>query len=182
MIYTENTPNPNAIKFLADRKFSEIGVKEFQKEDLKKIDNNFVKNLLNFNGVDLILISEDFISVKKNDKVDWQILKPSIISTINDYFEKNQQPILLKKRDTVSKKESDSLVVQEIKKVLDSKIRPAVSKDGGDIEFVSFNDGTVKVKLKGSCSGCPSSIMTLKQGVQNLLRHYVKEVKNVEAL
>ena len=178
MIYTENTPNPNAIKFLADRKFSEIGVKEFQKEDLKKIDNNFVKNLLNFNGVDLILISEDFISVKKNDKVDWQILKPSIISTINDYFEKNQQPILLKKRDTVSKKESDSLVVQEIKKVLDSKIRPAVSKDGGDIEFVSFNDGTVKVKLKGSCSGCPSSIMTLKQGVQNLLRHYVKEVKS----
>ena len=182
MIYTENTPNPNAIKFLGDRKFSEIGVKEFQKTDLKKIDNNFVKNLLNFNGVDLILISEDFISVKKNDKVDWQTLKPSIISTINDYFEKNQQPILLKKRDTVSKKESDSLVVQEIKKVLDSKIRPAVSKDGGDIEFVSFNDGTVKVKLKGSCSGCPSSIMTLKQGVQNLLRHYVKEVKNVEAL
>ena len=182
MIYTENTPNPNAIKFLGDRKFSEIGVKEFQKTDLKKIDNNFVKNLLNFNGVDLILISEDFISVKKNDKVDWQTLKPSIISTINDYFEKNQQPILLKKSDTISKKESDSLVVQEIKKVLDSKIRPAVSKDGGDIEFVSFNDGTVKVKLKGSCSGCPSSIMTLKQGVQNLLRHYVKEVKNVEAL
>ena len=182
MIYTENTPNPNAIKFLADRKFSEIGVKEFQKTDLKKIDNNFVKNLLNFNGVDLILISEDFISVKKNDKVDWQTLKPSIISTINDYFEKNQQPILLKKGDAISKKESDSLVVQEIKKVLDSKIRPAVSKDGGDIEFVSFNDGTVKVQLKGSCSGCPSSIMTLKQGVQNLLRHYVKEVKNVEAL
>ncbi len=182
MIYTENTPNPNAIKFLGDRKFSEIGVKEFQKTDLKKIDNNFVKNLLNFNGVDLILISEDFISVKKNDKVDWQTLKPSIISTINDYFEKNQQPILLKKSDTISKKESDSLVVQEIKKVLDSKIRPAVSKDGGDIEFVSFNDGTVKVQLKGSCSGCPSSIMTLKQGVQNLLRHYVKEVKNVEAL
>ena len=182
MIYTENTPNPNAIKFLGDRKFSEIGVKEFQKTDLKKIDNNFVKNLLNFNGVDLILISEDFISVKKNDKVDWQTLKPSIISTINDYFEKNQQPILLKKGDAISKKESDSLVVQEIKKVLDSKIRPAVSKDGGDIEFVSFNDGTVKVQLKGSCSGCPSSIMTLKQGVQNLLRHYVKEVKNVEAL
>ena len=167
---------------MGDRKFSEIGVKEFQKTDLKKIDNNFVKNLLNFNGVDLILISEDFISVKKNDKVDWQTLKPSIISTINDYFEKNQQPILLKKSDTISKKESDSLVVQEIKKVLDSKIRPAVSKDGGDIEFVSFNDGTVKVQLKGSCSGCPSSIMTLKQGVQNLLRHYVKEVKNVEAL
>ena len=88
----------------------------------------------------------------------------------------------MKKGDAISKKESDSLVVQEIKKDLDSKIRPAVSKDGGDIEFVSFNDGTVKVQLKGSCSGCPSSIMTLKQGVQNLLRHYVKEVKNVEAL
>jgi len=109
-------------------------------------------------------------------------LKPSIISTINDYFEKNKKPILLKKNKEDSKKEDDDSVVQEIKKVLDSKIRPAVSRDGGDIEFVSFSKGTVKVRLKGSCSGCPSSLMTLKQGVQNLLRHYVKEVTNVEAL
>lgn len=182
MIYTENTPNPNAIKFLAERKFSEIGSKEFQKKDLNNINNIFIKNLLKFNGVDLILISENFISVKKNDTIDWQTLKPSIISTINDYFENNKTPILLKKNQTESKKENDNLVVQEIKKVLDTKIKPAVSKDGGDIEFVSFANGTAKVRLKGSCSGCPSSALTLKQGVQNLLRHYVKEVKNVEAL
>tara|TARA_Y100000590_G_scaffold453711_1_gene599252 strand:- start:1805 stop:2353 length:549 start_codon:yes stop_codon:yes gene_type:complete len=182
MIYTENTPNPNAVKFLTNRKISEIGVQEFQKKDLKKINNGFVKNLLQFNGIELILISENFISVKKDDNISWDALKPSIISTINDYFEKNKKPILLKENKEDSKKEDDDSVVQEIKKVLDSKIRPAVSRDGGDIEFVSFNKGTVKVRLKGSCSGCPSSLMTLKQGVQNLLRHYVKEVTNVESL
>jgi len=157
-------------------------VQEFQKKDLKKINNGFVKNLLQFNGIELILISENFISVKKDDNISWDALKPSIISTINDYFEKNKKPILLKENKEDSKKEDDDSVVQEIKKVLDSKIRPAVSRDGGDIEFVSFNKGTVKVRLKGSCSGCPSSLMTLKQGVQNLLRHYVKEVTNVESL
>ena len=182
VIYTENTPNPNAVKFLTNRKLSEIGVKEFQKKDLKKIDNSFIKNLLKSNGIELILISENFISVKKDDNVSWDILKPSIISTINDYFEKNKKPILLKKNKGDSKKEDDSSVVKEIKKVLDSKIRPAVSRDGGDIEFVSFNKGIVKVQLRGSCSGCPSSLMTLKKGVQNLLCHYVKEVTNVEAL
>ncbi len=182
MIYTENTPNPNAVKFLTNRKISEIGVQEFQKKDLKKINNGFVKNLLQFNGIELILISENFISVKKDDNISWDALKPSIISTINDYFEKNKKPILLKENKEDSKKEDDDSVVQEIKKVLDSKIRPAVSRDGGDIEFVSFNKGTVKVRLKGSCSGCPSSLMTLKQGVQNLLRHYVKEVTTVESL
>ena len=182
MIYTENTPNPNAVKFLTNRKISEIGVQEFQKKYIKKINNGFVKNLLQFNGIELILISENFISVKKDDNISWDALKPSIISTINDYFEKNKKPILLKENKEDSKKEDDDSVVQEIKKVLDSKIRPAVSRDGGDIEFVSFNKGTVKVRLKGSCSGCPSSLMTLKQGVQNLLRHYVKEVTNVESL
>ena len=183
MIQTENTPNPNAVKFLSDRVLSEVGVKEFQKKDIKNIKNDFIKNLLNLEGIELILISEKFISVKKNDKINWDTLRPSIISAINDHLERNKTPILLKKENEIEKKPvEDDKIVTEIKKVLDSKIRPAVSKDGGDIKFISFEKGTVKVELQGSCSGCPSSIMTLKNGVQNLLRHYIKEVKNVEAM
>tara|TARA_B100000579_G_C22835030_1_gene858221 strand:+ start:1568 stop:2119 length:552 start_codon:yes stop_codon:yes gene_type:complete len=182
MIQTENTPNPNAVKFLSDQTFSEIGAREFQKKNIKDIKIGLIKNLLKFDGVELVLVSEKFISVKKNNDVKWNSLKPSIISTINDYVEKNKKPILTKSDNNKSEviKKDDS-VVDEIKKILDSKIRPAVEKDGGDIKFVSFKDGTVKVELRGSCSGCPSSIVTLKNGVQNLLRHYVKEVKNVEA-
>ena len=183
MIQTENTPNPNAVKFLSDRVLSEVGVKEFQKKDIKNIKNDFIKNLLNLEGIELILISEKFISVKKDDKINWDTLRPSIISAINDYLEKNKTPILLKKENEIEKKSvEEDKIVTEIKKVLDSKIRPAVSKDGGDIKFISFEKGTVKVELQGSWSGCPSSIMTLKNGVQNLLRHYIKEVKNVEAM
>ena len=96
MIYTENTPNPNAVKFISEKVFSEIGVTEFQKKDIKTINNNFIKNLLGFDGVELVLISEKFISVKKNDDINWDSLKPSIISLINDHFEKNKNPILLK--------------------------------------------------------------------------------------
>ena len=185
MIYTENTPNPNAIKFLSENTFSEVGATEFQKKDIKNINNNFIKNLLDFDGIELVLVSKNFISVKKNEKVDWETLKPSVISLINDHFQKNKTPILPKITNTrpVQKKENkDDLVVKQIKQILDTKIRPAVSRDGGDINFVSFKNGKVKVELRGSCSGCPSSMMTLKNGVQNLLRHYVKDVTDVEAI
>lgn len=185
MIYTENTPNPNAVKFLSEKILSEVGATEFQKKDLEKVENNLIKNLLEFSGVELILISENYISVKKSDDVNWESLKPSIISLMNDHFEKNKKPILQKntnvKPTEIDEKDED-LTVNKIKEVLDTKIRPAVSKDGGDIKFVSFKNGTVTVELKGSCSGCPSSLMTLKNGVQNLLRHYVKDVTKVEAI
>ena len=184
MIYTENTPNPNAVKFVSELTFSEIGTKEFQKKDINEIKNNFIQNLLTIDGVELILIGDTFISVKKLDTSDWETIKPTVISTINDYFEKNKKPVLQKHVDEIKPEntENESDIVKQIKDVLDTKIRPAVSKDGGDIKFVSFKNGTVKVELKGSCSGCPSSIITLKNGVQNLLKHYVKDVTNVEAL
>ena len=182
MIQIENTPNPNALKFLSEKQLSEIDTQEFQKKDIGKIQNNFIKNLLNFDGIELVLISKNFLSVKKNDKISWDTLKPSIISSINDYFEKNKKPIILKTNSKKAEdKEADNEIVKKIKEVLDVKVRPAVAKDGGDIKFVSFDKGVVKVELRGSCSGCPSSLMTLKQGVQNLLRHYVKEVQSVEA-
>ena len=181
MIITELTPNPNSLKFLSEKVISVVGTEEFQKKDFNKIDNEFVKNLLNLKGVELILLSDNFLSVKKNKEISWDVLKPTVISHMNDYFEKNDKPILNKKKVNDDKLNLGD-VEDRIIKVLDTKIRPAVAKDGGDIKFKSFKDGVVHVELQGSCSGCPSSLMTLKQGVQNLLCHYVEEVKSVEAI
>ena len=181
MIITEPTPNPDSLKFLSEKKISAIGTEEFQKKDLKKINNNFVKKLLNLKGVELVLLSENFLSVKKNKDISWDSLKPSVIAHINDYFRTHSEPILQVVNNEDKKKENTE-VEARIMKVLDSKIRPAVARDGGDIKFKSFKDGVVHVELQGSCSGCPSSLMTLKQGVQNLLCHYVEEVKSVEAI
>ena len=181
MIITERTPNPNSLKFLSEKKISTIGTEEFQKKDFNKIENNFVKNLLNLKGVELVLLADNFLSVNKNEEISWDVLKPTVISHMNDYFEKNDKPILNKKIETDNNKSNNGDVEDRIIKVLDSKVRPAVAKDGGDIKFKSFKEGVVYVELQGSCSGCPSSLMTLKQGVQNLLCHYVEEVKSVEA-
>ena len=109
-------------------------------------------------------------------------MKPTVISHINDYFQAHNEPILNKKNDLENSNLNIGEIEDRIIKVLDEKIRPAVAKDGGDIKFKSFKDGVVHVELQGSCSGCPSSLMTLKQGVQNLLCHYVEEVKSVEAI
>ena len=180
MIQTQSTPNPNSLKFLSEKTISSIGTEEFQKDKSNSLSNSFVKELLEFKGVELVLLSKNFLSVKKNENVSWSELKPMIISHLNHYFENNDEPILKEKKQSISSDENDE-TVKKIKDVLDTKIRPAVARDGGDIKFKSFENGVVKVELQGSCSGCPSSLMTLKQGVQNLLKHYVKEVNSVEA-
>ena len=183
MIHIENTPNPNALKFLSEKKISSVGTQEFQKANIKKINNHFIKNLLNLDGVELVLVSENFLSVKKNEKISWDSLKPSIVSSLNDYFQKNEEPILSTTDEAEpEQKIEDNKTIDQINDILSTKIRPAVARDGGDITFKSFKDGIVTVELKGSCSGCPSSTATLKQGVQNLLCHYVEEVKSVEAV
>ena len=182
MIQTEATPNPDSLKFLSEKTISAIGTEEFQKAKEKEVSIPFVKELLNFKGVELILLSEKFLSVKKTKEVSWNELKPMVISHLNDYFEKNNEPILNVKQNTANNVDNNDETVNKIIEVLDTKIRPAVARDGGDIKFKSFEDGVVKVELQGSCSGCPSSLMTLKQGVQNLLKHYVKEVNSVEAI
>tara|TARA_B100000963_G_scaffold58829_1_gene46878 strand:- start:143 stop:694 length:552 start_codon:yes stop_codon:yes gene_type:complete len=181
MIQIENTPNPNSLKFLSEKTLSAIGTEEFKKEKEKEIKIPFIKELLNFKGVELILLSEKFLSVKKTSEVSWNELKPMVISHLNDYLEKNDEPILKESKKTEKNSNIDDETVNKIIEVLDTKIRPAVARDGGDIRFKSFENGVVKVQLQGSCSGCPSSLMTLKQGVQNLLKHYVKEVNSVEA-
>ena len=182
MIITERTPNPNSLKFLSEKKISTIGTEEFQKKNFDKIENNFVKNLLNLKGVELVLLADNFLSVNKNEEISWDVLKPTVISHMNDYFQTNNEPILNKTKELENGNTNTGEIEGRIIKILDEKIRPAVAKDGGDIKFKSFKEGVVHVELQGSCSGCPSSLMTLKQGVQNLLCHYVEEVKSVEAI
>ena len=184
MIHTEPTPNPESLKFLSENIISNVGTEEFQKNEINKVNNPFIKELLSFKGVELVLFSKNFLSVKKTKDISWNELKPMVISHLNHYFENNKEPILKEEKkelkDAKIKDHSDE-TVKKIIDVLDTKIRPAVARDGGDIKFKSFKNGVVKVELQGSCSGCPSSLMTLKQGVQNLLKHYVKEVNSVEA-
>jgi NFU1 iron-sulfur cluster scaffold homolog, mitochondrial len=182
MIQIETTPNPESLKFVSEKTISEIGTEEFQKSKISKISNPFIKELLKFNGVELVLLAKNFLSVKKKKYVTWNELKPMVISHLNDYFEKNNEPILKKDKIQPNKPNNGDDAINKIIEVLDTKIRPAVARDGGDIKFKSFENGVVKVELQGSCSGCPSSLMTLKQGVQNLLKHYVKEVNSVEAI
>ena len=184
MIETEHTPNPNTLKFLPGKKVSEVGPIEFLKND-KSIKVSLANKILSLEGTVMVFFGGDFITVKKEKDLNWEDLKHGIISEINDYYSKGNDVIIGK---DLNKSTSDTIPIQsheiinKINEVLDSKIRPAVAKDGGDITFKSFTDGVVTVELKGSCSGCPSSIMTLKQGVQNLLCHYVPEVKSVEAI
>ena len=177
-VQTEITPNPNSLKFLPEKKVSNSGPYEILKKD--GIKNDLVRNILSINGVESIFLGEDFISVNKNDTIDWEDIKHIVISLINDFYSSGKQFVI----DESLEKEHANLdeIEKKIVKILDQKIRPAVAKDGGDIKFKEFKDGIVKVQLQGSCSGCPSSTMTLKQGVQNLLCHYLPEVKEVVAI
>jgi len=184
MVEIENTPNPDTLKFLPGKKVSEVGPVEFLKND-KSIKIPLANKILSLEGTSMVFFGEDFITVKKEKNINWEDLKHGIISEINDHYLKGNQAIVKKDLHKIdaepASKESNNVIVK-INEVLNTKIRPAVAKDGGDITFKSFKDGIVTVELKGSCSGCPSSIMTLKQGVQNLLCHYIPEVKSVEAL
>ena len=190
MVEIEHTPNPDTLKFLPGKKVSEVGPIEFLKND-KSIKVSLANKILSLEGTVMVFFGEDFITVKKEKNLNWEDLKHDIISEINDYYSKGNNVVVsrdLKLEKILNKSKSSSEPIQsneiinKINEVLDSKIRPAVAKDGGDITFKSFVDGVVTVELKGSCSGCPSSIMTLKQGVQNLLCHYIPEVKSVEAI
>ena len=177
-VQTEVTPNPNSLKFLPGKKVSNSGPYEItKKEDMQ---NELVRNILSINGVEGIFLGQDFISVNKNESIKWDEIKHIVISLINDFYADGKEFVI----DEHIKKEDLNLneIESKIVKILEEKIRPAVARDGGDIKFKEFKDGIVKVELQGSCSGCPSSTMTLKQGVQNLLCHYLPEVKEVVAI
>ena len=179
-VQTEATPNPNSLKFLPGKNVSNSGPYEITNKD--QINNELVKNILSVNGVEGVFLGKDFISVNKNDQIKWEEIKHIVISLINDFYASGKE-FVIDENDKHNKENSNLNEIEEkIIKILDQKIRPAVARDGGDIKFKEFKNGIVKVQLQGSCSGCPSSTMTLKQGVQNLLCHYLPEVKQVEAI
>jgi len=184
IIETEHTPNPDTLKFLPGKKVSEAGPVEFLKNE-KTIKAPLANEILSLDGTLMVFFGEDFITVKKAKDLNWETLKHSVISEINDFYAQGNNVVLKKDFNKIENNndlDKSNETINKIIEILDSKVRPAVARDGGDITFKSFENGTVLVELKGSCSGCPSSTMTLKQGVQNLLCHYISEVKKVEAI
>ncbi len=177
-VQTEVTPNPNSIKFLPGKIVSNGGSFEITKND--DVKNELIKNLMSINGVEGIFLSRDFISINKYDNISWDEIKHIVISLINDFYSDDKEFVIDK--SPFETEQNFGELEKKIIKILDQKIRPAIAKDGGDIKFKEFKDGIVIVQLQGSCSGCPSSTMTLKQGVQNLLCHYLPEVKEVVAV
>ena len=176
-VQTEITPNPNSLKFLPGKAVSLNESFEITKKD--ETNNELVRNLLSVNGVEGIFLGGDFITINKYDDIEWEEIKHIVISLINDFYSSGKECVIENslEENFENLKEIEKKIIQ----ILDQKIRPAVAKDGGDIRFKEFKDGIVKVQLQGSCSGCPSSKMTLKQGVENLLCHYIPEIKQVEA-
>tara|TARA_B100001741_G_scaffold279963_1_gene252878 strand:+ start:237 stop:779 length:543 start_codon:yes stop_codon:yes gene_type:complete len=178
-VQTQNTPNPNSLKFIPGKKVSNSG--SFEISDKEKVNNELVRNILSINGVTSIFLEEDFLSVNKLEKSEWEDIKHIVISFINEFYESGNEFIIDKNVHTKAK-QNYTEIEKKIINILETKVKPAVARDGGDIKFEEFKNGIVKVKLQGSCSGCPSSTMTLKQGVQNLLCHYISDVKEVIAI
>ena len=177
-VQTEITPNPNSLKFIPGKIVSSAGSFEVNKND--NVNNSLIKNILSVNGVEGIFLGKDFISVNKRDENSWDEIKHIVVSHINEFYSSGKEFVINK--DLNEQTESFDEIEKRIIQLLEEKIRPAIARDGGDIKFKEFKDGVVKVQLQGSCSGCPSSTMTLKQGVQNLLCHYLPEVKEVIAI
>ena len=178
-IQTQETPNPNSLKFIPSKGVSDDGSYEYLNESETQIP--LIKNILSINGVTGIFLSQDFLSINKSQDENWENIKHIVISYLNEHYGEGNDFIIEKKKD-LEKHKNYGEIEKKIIKILETKIRPAVSRDGGDITFKEFKDGKVTVILKGSCSGCPSSTLTLKQGVQNLLCHYIPEVKEVLAV
>tara|TARA_B100001057_G_scaffold238807_1_gene239062 strand:- start:8439 stop:8981 length:543 start_codon:yes stop_codon:yes gene_type:complete len=178
-IQTQKTPNPNSLKFIPGKNVSKIGSIEIH--DKSETDNVLLKSIFDINGVNSIFLDETFLTINKREENNWEDIKHIILSLLNDYYINGKETIL-DKQIVQKKNENYQEIEKQIIKILETKIKPAVARDGGDIKFVEFKEGVVKVQLRGSCAGCPSSIITLKQGVQNLLTHYIPDVKQVTAV
>ena len=179
-IQTDTTPNPASLKFLPGRVVMERGTADFRSVE-EANSSLLAQNLFKIEGVEGVFFGSDFISITKSENFDWQILKPSVLGAISVHYESGASIIdkieNVEKNSTVTK---DSEIVVQIKELLDTKVRPAVAMDGGDITFSDFKDGIVFLHMQGACSGCPSSTATLKAGIENMLKHYVPEVQGVE--
>ena len=178
-IQTEQTPNPATLKFLPGRVVLERGTRDFPTVDTAHA-SPLAEELFRIQGVAGVFCGSDFITVTKDDRFDWPVLKPMILAAIMDHFTAARPVVLDTGAEASATSDApDSEVVTQIKSLLETRVRPAVAQDGGDIVFRGFEDGVVLLSLKGSCSGCPSSTATLKAGIENLLKHYVPEVREV---
>ena len=182
-IQTEETPNPSTLKFLPGKVLLESGTQEFKSKKAAK-SNSLANMLFEDENVDGVFIGKDFITITKSDQVNWESLKPSILSKIHDFLssgKKVEGPNKKKKiKENYSKKDLE--IVKQINDLLNERIKPAVAQDGGDISFVKFDNGIVYLELRGACAGCPSSTITLKSGIENMLKYYIPEIVSVEAV
>ncbi|MCA0301041.1 MAG: NifU family protein [Proteobacteria bacterium] len=178
-IQTEQTPNPSTLKFLPGRVVMDRGTMDFATVEAAT-PSPLARRLFAIEGVERVFLGADFVTVTKAADRDWQILKPSILGGIMEHYTSGE-PVIAGTADTSAEAVEDDEVVAQIKELLETRVRPAVAQDGGDIVFHDFRDGVVYLHMQGSCSGCPSSTATLKMGIENLLKHYVPEVVEVQA-
>ena len=184
-IQTEDTPNPATLKFLPGREVMATGVADFTSEDAAE-RSPLAQILFGVGGVKGVFLGSDFITVTKIDEKSWQTLKPMVLGAIMDHYTSGH-PVMGTAEDVAREDEefNDGIspeIVSQIKELIDTRVRPAVAQDGGDIIYKGFKEGTVYLHMRGSCAGCPSSTATLKMGIENMLRHYVPEVLQVEAI
>jgi len=177
-IQTESTPNPATLKFLPGRAVMESGAANFTEVAAAKA-SPLAERLFGLEGVTGVYLGSDFITVSKAPDLDWLKLKPVVLAAIMDHFTSGQPIMAGAAAPVAAGDEEDDEVVSQIKELLETRVRPAVAQDGGDIIFHSFEDGVVYLHMQGSCSGCPSSTATLKAGIENMLRHYIPEVRAV---
>jgi Fe-S cluster biogenesis protein NfuA len=183
-IQTEPTPNPATLKFLPGREIMTTGTVDFPTV-ASAARSPLAERLFQIDGVTGVFLGSDFVTVTKGKDRNWQILKPAVLGVIMEHFTSGR-PLLVETASSDASDteggEPDSEVVSQIKELLDTRVRPAVAQDGGDIIFHGFQDGVVYLHMQGSCSGCPSSTATLKAGIENMLRHYIPEIVEVRAI
>ena len=179
-IQTEETPNPNTLKFIPGVQVLEEGTVEFKDKSSSEF-SNLANLIFSINGIERVFLATEFVSVTKNNEANWEILKPLILTAIMDHYASGKKVIEKSQNNTDVSSDEDTEVVKQIKELIDQRVRPAVAMDGGDISFCSFEDGVVTLQMKGACAGCPSSTATLKMGIENMLRHYIPEVVEVKA-
>lgn len=185
-IQTEETPNPATLKFLPGKTLLTSGTLEF-KEKASADKNALAKKLFSDSNVNGVFIGKDFLTVTKSSDADWEELKPTILSMILDFFSsggeiEDEAYESDKSKKDINYTKEEKIIVEKIEELLDERIKPAVAQDGGDISFVKYNNGIVFLELRGACSGCPSSTITLKSGIENMLKYYIPEIDSVEAI
>ena len=180
-IQTEDTPNPETLKFIPGNIILKTGTADFSSKDVAS-DSPLASRLFEIDGVSRVFLATDFISVTKDPEIDWNNLKPSILTGIMEHYSSGLPAVNdTKKKNSDTDNTEDSETIKQIKDLLETRVRPAVAMDGGDITFCSFESGVVTLQMKGACAGCPSSTATLKMGIENMLRHYIPEVTEVRA-